>query len=215
MKLIFWTCVNDDLKGFIESNIQLQAISKQYPVIFAVSGTETINLIQSKYQDPIILHSVEDNLQAKGFRTIAWIKDNFSIYYDYIIRTDIDSLIFKLADLTSLIGKVIPNKFMRVVMGNPPVFDHESHIRGACQVMSMGLLQVIKMQASGNPMAWDEVFTTCAVNSGATLYPKEVFELGPHYTNNAPVWHPPRVPLEERLAIFNQAILDVFSNTVY
>lgn len=194
MKYIFWVSVDDVLKDFIIGNKMLQYISQHFELVAMCSGEKSHEWM-SKYYRCASVFFMENSLQAKGDEFIRRFIQPICVH-DYVVRVDMDAIIMNPIWLLKRIEENVDPK-KKILAGNPPVFEHESHIRGGCNVTTGVTFQQFCMIMDGNPMAYDEAYTRSVVVAGGEILPLEIFEINNEYTGKCPVWHPDKSPMIE------------------
>jgi len=191
MKYLFWVSVDDILKDFIIGNKMLQYVSKIFPFVAVCSGEESHKWI-SRYYGGSFHTGLPNDLQIKGYTIIRLIQGS-SDTFDYIVRIDMDAIIMNPIWLIKRIEDNV-NRHHRIIAGNPAIFNHESHIRGGCNVTTGRALENFQLHPYGNPMAFDEIYTRQLVANGVIKQELEIFEINNYYTGKCPVWHPDKSP---------------------
>ena len=186
MKIIWWACADDAVNQYIRYNLPLRKLSEQHECYFMCSG-DSYKLLHKLYPEAHVIECA-NNYSLKGKLLFDVLKQRHD--YSYLVRLDFDALIMDLPRLIDDIPLVMGNK--HAIAGNPAIGKGESHIRGACMVMSRSVVEAINLPVDMESQSFDEAFTEAVRGTHAEIIRHPFFELNGEWTGNLPVWHPTR-----------------------
>jgi hypothetical protein len=196
MKLIFWTNIYDGGGiEYIEKNQSLIDLSQKHEIFGMANGKKCQETMKHLYNRVTTIECINDRA-AKGKAIFDHFKGRDD--YDFLIRIDLDAIVFDLNRLETAIEKNMLGK--HAVMGNTKTFYGRrkenkkyrgtKYVRGACNVASRSVVEAIEMITDENA-GFDIPFAMSFKGTGCEVISNKLFELNKRYTGKRPVWHPP------------------------
>ena len=185
-KILWWACADDIINQYIRYNLPLRKLAEQHECYFMCSGT-SYKLLHKLYPDAHVIECA-NNYLLKGKLLFDTLKQRDD--YQYLVRLDFDALIMDLPRLVSDIEATVQNR--HAIAGNPAIGKAETHIRGACMVMSRSVVDAIDLPVDMKSKSFDEGFSVAAEKAHAEIIRHPFFELNEKWTGKYPVWHPTR-----------------------
>jgi hypothetical protein len=210
MKLIFWTNIYDGGGiEYIEKNQSLIDLSQKHEIFGLANGKDCQKTMKSLYNKVNTIECINDRA-VKGKAIFDHLKNRDD--YDFLVRIDLDAIVFDLERLERIIEKNMVGK--HAVMGNTKKFYGKRkgnkkyrgirYVRGACNVASKSVVDAIEMITKENA-GFDIPFAMSFKKTGCESISHKLFELNKKYTGKRSVWHPPAKG-DEKLRYFLKGV---------
>lgn len=191
---IFYVTIDKCINWYTKMNKSMQDLCGKYKLIMLSSNTN-YNIIKNKYPKAELIHSKYNSFPHKTILLFEYLKN---IRYDFLIRLDMDSIIY---DIDRILQ--VSNKYANriVYVGNkktlknriPKFFrPHNTYIRGACNVTTKNTIDFMRTRLDVNYGAkpFDLFFCKNLIENDIQLIDDPLFEINTIYTGRYPVWHP-------------------------